>query len=141
MPRTVVPPAPLRRGGPEGAAVGGDGLPERLVKYVPAETLAFFVPLAPIVGRDRAALLVFVLVAGLVGTVGYLWLSGSRLPVDERPRRHFYALAGLAFLAWALGTSAVVQDLLGVDAIAAAVVLAVAVFLVPLADGLLSRRF
>jgi hypothetical protein len=138
MPRTVVPPVRLRGAARETA--GGDGLPERLVKYVPAETLAFFVPLAPIVGPDRDALLVVVVVAALIGTVGYLWLNGSRLEPDERPRPHFYALAGLAFLAWALGISTLVQDLVGVDEIAAAVVLAVAVFLIPLIDGVLSRR-
>lgn len=39
MPRTVVPPAELR--GARERPIGGDPLPERLVKYVPAETLAF----------------------------------------------------------------------------------------------------
>ncbi len=137
MPRTVVPPVRLRGSG--SGPVGGDGLPERLVKYVPAETLAFFVPLTAGIGTGRDALLVVVLCAGVLGTVGYLWLAGQRAAPDERPRPHFFALAAVAFVSWAVGTSPNVALLFGLDRLAAGVWLGLAVFLVPLADEVLNR--
>jgi hypothetical protein len=68
MPRTVVPPVGFRSG--RSGAVGGDDYLEKLAKYVPAEALAFFVPLSGIVGDSRPTLLWIVLVVGAVGTVG-----------------------------------------------------------------------
>lgn len=138
MPRTVVPPVRLRGPAP-GQAVGGDGLPERLVKYVPAETLAFFVPLAAGIGDKRDGLLLTVVGAGLAGTVGYLWTAGQRAKPDERPRAHFYPLAGVSFLCWALGTSPNVAALVRLDPVESAVALGLAVFLVPLLDDVLNR--
>lgn len=138
MPRTVVPPVAFRA--PDGAApVGGDSLPERLVKYVPAETLAFFVPLAASIGTHRHGLLIAALVAGLVGTIGYLWLAAQRAKPDERPLPHFYVLAATAFLCWAVGTSANVSALVRIDQTTAGVILGFAVFLVPLLDEVLIR--
>ncbi|GAA1646917.1 hypothetical protein ACFQY4_16315 [Catellatospora bangladeshensis] len=138
MPRTVVPPVRFRSSGAN-SGVGGDGLPERLVKYVPAETLAFFVPLAAVIGPDRRPLLIALLCVGLAGTVGYLWLAGQKTAADERPLPHFYALAAVAYLCWALATSPHAAALLGLDQVEAGVVLTLAVFLVPLADELLVR--
>jgi len=137
MPRTVVPPVRMRTAGAE--SVGGDSLPERLVKYVPAETLAFFVPIAAVLGADRRPLLVTVLAIGVVGTAGYLWLAGQKAAEDERPLPHFYVLACLAFLCWAVGTSAGVAGLIGLDPVGAGVVLGAAVFAVPLLDEVLNR--
>ncbi len=137
MPRTVVPPARFRGNGTPPA--GGDGLPERLVKYVPAETLAFFVPLAAGIGSGRRVLLVVVLCAGLVGTIGYLWLAGQRAAADERPRPHFFVLAAVAFVSWAVGTSPNVAGLFGVDRLVAGVWLGLAVFLIPLVDEVINR--
>jgi hypothetical protein len=138
MPRTVVPPVQFR--GPGGVLPGGgDGLPERLVKYVPAETLAFFVPLAAALGPDRGPWLITIVVAGAVGTAGYLWVAGQRTRPDERPLPHFYVLAILAFLCWALGTSGGVAGLVGLDQTEAGVVLGLAVFLIPLLDEVLNR--
>lgn len=137
MPRTVVPPVRFR--GAAERSVGGDGLPERLVKYVPAETLAFFVPTAAAIGAERDTLLVVVLVVALVGTIGYLWLAGQRAAEDERPLPHFYVLAGVAFLCWAIGTSANVSALVGMDTTTGGVVLGLAVFAVPLLDEVGNR--
>ena len=134
MPRTVVPPVSLRGK----KAVGGDQLPEKLVKYVPAETLAFFVPAAAALGTGRRGLLIVVVVAGLAGTVGYLWWQGQRAK-GKRPLPHFYVLAGLAFLCWAVGTCPNVATTIGLDQVEAGVVLGVAVFLIPLTDGVFTR--
>jgi hypothetical protein len=137
MPRTVVPP--LRYRGPRSKPVGGDALPDRLVKYVPAETLAFFVPIAAVIGTQRNALLIGVVVAGFVGTIGYLWLAAQRADAEQKPLPHFYVLAGLAFVCWAVGTSANVSALVGMDRVEAGTVLGLAVFLIPLLDEILNR--
>jgi hypothetical protein len=138
MPRTVVPPVRFR--GADGTKLtGGDSFPERLAKYVPAETLAFFVPIAGFLDTDRKPWLITVLVAGAVGTLGYLWLSRPQRDDDEQPLPHFYLLACLAFLCWAVGTSAGVASLLGLDHVGAGIVLAVAVFLIPMSDEVLNR--
>ena len=136
MPRTVVPPVRLR--GADSATAGGDSFPERLVKYVPAETLAFFVPIAALLGDDHRPWLIAALAVGVLGTVGYLLQTAPADP-DERPRPHYYVLACLAFLSWAIGTTPAVAALIHIDQTGAAFVLAVAVFLTPLADGLLNR--
>jgi len=74
--RTVVPPPALRAGGDGLGAHAGDNLPEKLVKYVPAEALAFFVPAAAGLGSDRKIWLIVIFVVGLAGTIGYLWNRG-----------------------------------------------------------------
>ncbi|HEU5109715.1 MAG TPA: hypothetical protein VFT95_14330 [Micromonosporaceae bacterium] len=140
MPRTVVPPVHFRGGRRgRGEPAGGDSLPERLVKYVPAETLAFFVPIAAVLGADRRGWLITVLVVGVAGTVGYLWLAARKANDDEKPLPHFYVLACLAFLCWAIGTSAGVADLVNLDQVEAGVVLGLAVFIIPLGDDVLNR--
>ena len=134
MTRTVVPPPP-------GESEGGDDFPTALVKYVPAETLAFFVPAAAGIGRDRSALLILVVVVGAIGTLGYLWLRAQAEPdKNKRPLLHFYVLAVIAFLVWAIGTAPSVAQLAHLDEVAAGVVLGTGVFLIPLADRLLTRR-
>lgn len=138
MPRTVVPPqAPSR---PQaGGSSNPDRIPEKIAKYVPAETLAFFVPAAAMIGSDNDSLLVVALIAGLLGTPGYLYLQAQRTSAAERPLWHFYVLAVIAFACWALAATSAVADLLGVSQSAAGVVLLIAVFLIPLADSVLNH--
>jgi len=133
MPRTVVPPVFLR-----GAKVaeGGDDFPDKLLKYVPAETLAFFVPVTAGLDSDKSGWLVVVLVAGAIGTFGYLWIAGQREPDDKKPLPYLYALAVIAFLCWAVGTSKSVADLVNVGSVGAGIILGLAVFLIPLLDQL-----
>src|SRR5947208_2235116 len=119
MPRTVVPPVGVRGGG---AGQPGDDLPTRLAKYVPAETLAFFVPATAAIGTGHKGLVALVTLAAAVGSLGVLWLNAVKLPDDERPLRHFYVLAVVAFLSWAIATSPSTADLVGVDATSAGVV-------------------
>jgi hypothetical protein len=121
-----------------GGGDSGDGLSEKLVKYVPAETLAFFVPISAGLGSSRDGVLLLVIIVAAVGTVGYLWTNGRTLAMDKRPRSHFYLLAVIAFLAWALGTNANVADLVGMDTTVAGVVLGCAIFLIPLVDEVIT---
>lgn len=135
MARTVIP-KPRERSG----EVVGDALPVKLVKYVPAEVLAFFIPLAAVVGDDRKGLLWLVTAVAVIGAPLYLAATAKRLPPEQRPARYFYLLAVLATVAWLFGTSAPAADLIGLDEVAAAVVLALAVFIIPVVDGLLDQR-
>jgi hypothetical protein len=141
MTRTVVPPPRAVASGPGGrlrGATGGDDLPTKLVKYIPGETLAFFVPAAALIGSDRDGLLVAIAIVGTIGNVGWLWYSARPEPATKRPRTHFYVLSVIAFVVWALVTAPNLADLISLDEVAAAVLLMAGVFLIPLADGILN---
>jgi hypothetical protein len=143
MPRTVVPATPERSTrAPQDSAGGarGDDLPTKLVKYVPAEALAFFVPAAAAIGSGNDVLLIIIVAVGAIGTAGWLWYNASSLPAPERPLVHFYALAVIAFLVWALATAPNVAAIVRLDTVTTGVILAIGVFLIPLVDGILERR-
>ncbi|MEO6196102.1 MAG: hypothetical protein ABIS20_24035 [Thermoanaerobaculia bacterium] len=119
-----------------------DSYADKLVKYIPAEVIGFFIPayaLATQVSGHWAQWLVLGLCA--LGTVGYLMIKA---PKDAPPRWYFYILALLSFLAWAIGTSDALTNLLqtGNDEntkLVGKLILAAAVFLIPLIDSLLTR--
>jgi hypothetical protein len=123
---------------PGAPPVVGDGIPEKLVKYVPAETLAFFVPFSAAIGPERTGLLIAVLVVSAITTVGYLWWQGQSLPREQQPLPHYYVLAVIAFACWAFATAPSVTALLGADALVAALVLAGGVALIPMTDQFLT---
>lgn len=142
MPRTVVPPQPATAPGAGGAAGDPtDKLPEKLAKYVPAETLGFFVPISAVIGTGDEALLIAVIAVALVGTPAYLWMVAPNAPDPTRPRVFFYALAELALACWLVGTSGVTQHLVGVSDKAGGVILGCATFLIPIIDGVLNKAF
>lgn len=137
MARTVVPPP---RGARAAGSLGqGDGISEKIIKYVPAETLAFFVPATAAAGADEEGWLIVALIAGALGNFGWLWLSAQSITEEaKRPLRHFYVLAIVAFGCWAIATSPAVAELIGVGDVAAGLILLLGVFLIPLADGILN---
>jgi hypothetical protein len=141
MARTVIPPQAAGTRSDGSQAESGDKFPDKLVKYVPAETLAFFTPISASLGPGRTSLLIIAIIAGIIGTPGYLWLTARRLPKAKRPTIHFYLLAIVAFACWALGTSTSVDTLVGVDTVTAGGVLTIAVFLIPLIDNLITAAF
>jgi hypothetical protein len=132
VPRTVVPPVRFRDS--QDAGIGGDQYSVRLAKYVPGETLAFFVPAAAGLGARHNAVLVGAIVVGLLGTIVYLWLAAGKADVDQRPLPHFYLLAALAFLCWTVGVSSNVAALVHIDPTIGGFVLTAAVFLIPMLD-------
>src|SRR6266850_2593168 len=69
-----------------------DGYAEKLVKYIPAEVVAFFAPLATL-AQDRSGLLIALALVGLIATPAYLWQSSRRLPPKKQPLVHTYVLA------------------------------------------------
>ena len=145
MARTVIPPQAIstkvtaEKLRSEEAQEKGDNYSDKLVKYVPAETLAFFVPAAAYVGQDRQALLIAVVVIAVLGTAGYLFKRSRSLPLKQRPTWIYYVLAVIAFLCWAIGTTPSVARLAGIDQVVAGLVLLGAVFLIPLADDVTSK--
>ena len=136
VPRTVVPRSRKLRGAGDAQP---DGFPQKLIKYVPAEVLAFFVPATAALGPTREGLLWVAVAVAVIGTPGYLFLQSRALSPAEQPRLAFYALAVIAFLCWAVGTSTSVAGLVGLDEIEAGFLLAAAVFLVPLIDGVIDE--
>jgi hypothetical protein len=137
MIRTVVYPD----GGPSAAAAGraappADDLSDKLLKYIPGEVIAFYVPIYALVPKDAAWGLVTVLVLGAAGSVGYLF---ARADKTSPPRFYFYLLSVAAFLAWALGTSSVGTDLWSWPEWCSRAAIPVAVFVIPLVDEVLTR--
>ena len=114
-----------------------DDYSDKLIKYVPAEVVAFFIPIGALL-QDRLNLLIVAAIVGLVATPGYLWRSAQSLPVSQRPPMHTYVLAGVSFAVWAIATSAI-GGMIGLDSVASAFLLGVTVFLIPLADSILAR--
>lgn len=161
MPRAVVLPelaqaargAPVSDGqereaygsGPAGEADSGSGLPspdaygERLVKYIPGEALAAFLPLSTFVSSD---VLLVALLAGCTVGAG-LWAvnrNADLKPELRQPAGRVAGFAVVAFLAWAGGTSQGTQELIGLPPQAGAVVLTVVALILPAIDRLLARR-
>lgn len=116
--------------------LSADGMAEKIVKYVPAEVLAFYAPAYALIPEGDLLLRRIVLGAGLMGTVVYLLAAR---PKSAGPPAYFYVLAAIAFLAWAIGVSDVGVQLLGLSSAASKVLFAVGVFLIPGIDEALTR--
>jgi hypothetical protein len=128
MPRTIV--YSNTRGRP------GDDYPTKLVKYVPAEVVSFFLVTTSLFS-DREPILIVTLIACLAGTPLYLYLASLRVEPLNRPRLYSYVLALIAFAAWAVGTSTAVDDLFRIDKALGQFLLLLTVFLIPGIDTLL----
>jgi hypothetical protein len=152
MPRTVVYPIPAHRrprtktpaietvSSAKDAVPKADSLTEKLLKYIPAEVIAFYLSAYVLAGQWGEPARWAVLAAGFVGTATYLFASADK---ENPPHWYFYLLAMLSFLAWAIGTSSVGVDLFKWDPTKAEgmsqLIVAVAVFLIPLTDQLLTK--
>lgn len=142
MIRTVVHSAPIRPQGAEDADIQTkDNYSDKLVKYIPAEVIAFYLPMYTYVlssvtvnGAVTSKTPLFVvLLISLLGVVGYMYVRRS-----PTTNWYFYALSAVAFLAWAIGTSSVGQNLFGLPELYNKVILMTGIFLVPMFDELLS---
>jgi hypothetical protein len=140
MIRTIVYHGPPQQqvklaGGDKSAADSApqDGYLQKLVKYVPAEVLAVFVPLSA-AAKDSHWLAWVVVAAGAVATVGYLMYHASALPKKKQPKPYMYIIALAAFFLWAGGTSETVRSLVNVSPVVAEVFLGLGALLMPLAD-------
>ncbi len=141
--RTVVYPLP----GAADAAVKGqsaqqqsDNYGDKLVKYIPAEVIAFFLPAYTLAAKLQNLWWVgwLILVLSTLALIGYLLLRSDQ---NNPPHWYFYILSVGAFLAWAVGTSSAGVDLFHLDQseITGKLIVMGAVFLIPLVDELLTR--
>jgi len=133
---------------PESHAETGSRVPDdykaKLVKYIPAEVIGFYLPAyalvtksSPIVAdTDKPTAQIIVLVVSLLGLIGYLFIRSDK---NSPPRIYFYLLAGLAFLAWAIGTSSVGQDVFHIPEWWNELTVLAAVFLIPMLDEMITR--
>lgn len=98
MARAFVYP-PKTGDGPVVAAEDGfpaDDYLAKLVKYVPAEVIAFFTPIAAFIGTDDG-LIATVFVLGALGTLLWVYVSSRRVPETKRGRWYTYALSLIAY--------------------------------------------
>lgn len=146
-PTTEAPPSVEER--PDGPPAGSgadrrgeeaDGYREKLLKYVPAEVLAFFVPASALVDADREELVLLIFFAGVVGTLLYLHLANRQVVPEQQAPWWNYGLAVAAFAVWALATSPATAALVNLDEQAVGVILAVGALLIPGADLLGTRE-
>jgi hypothetical protein len=119
--------------------IPSDGYLERLVKYVPAEVLVFFLPTVTLAGPQHPGLVVAILLAGLAATPLWQFVHALSLPADQRPYLHYYFLASIAYVAWAIGASNAVQVVFGLDPFAVTTILAIVVLVVPGLDIVLAH--
>jgi hypothetical protein len=143
IPTTAGPLAPTaaKRAKPD------DDYRERILKYIPGETLAFFVPASAAAAAADARAHLLALVIGIVGNVLYLRWTARRLPKGKRVLPHYYWLSTWAFLIWAFTTSAPLVDslpsglLFGIpNSVSVGIVLLATVFLTPVVDDELAAR-
>lgn len=113
--------------------VPADTYTEKLVKYVPAEIIAFYVPAYALIGKTATGAAV-TLAVGAIATFVYLQWQVRREP--KKQPWTFYVLAVLAFFGWALGISTVGTVLFGLTAEVSAFILLVLVLAIPALDGL-----
>ena len=141
MARTIVYPPRTRDAGVlAGAGDSSDNITTKIAKYIPGEVIGPILPLLTLAEKqtDSQLWLVICLVAGLIATPIYLWVSAPNVP-EEKPRWFFYVLGPIAFIAWAIGTRGAIATLLGFDLNAGSIILAIAVFLIPLIDHFLTK--
>jgi hypothetical protein len=124
------------RGGP-GLDTPNDSYRERLVKYIPVETIALFIAVYgityylsgteswyPVVAR-------WCLILGLTGTVLYLW------KVENVTDGVQLGISAIGFLIWVCALGVItVASLPFYNAVAAGLLLVVWVFLAPLIEGM-----
>ncbi|WP_455377297.1 hypothetical protein [Petrachloros mirabilis] len=118
-----------------------DGIPEKLVKYIPAETVAFFVAVYPLFADkpDQDVVLkpyqVGVLILGIVGTLLYFYARSDK---TKPPRLYFYLFVIVAFLGWAIGSSTVGEDLFKLPTVFKSAAIPTVVFIIPILDEALT---
>jgi hypothetical protein len=123
-------PGPIAEGDDETSKP--DGYATKLVKYVPAETVAFvsFISLAPL----RGALAWAVFAAALIGSIIYIALKG--------PQPWYGMLLVLvSTFVWVLATTNFGEVLLGLTYSTSRVILGITVFIIPGVDEFVTRLF
>ena len=118
-----------------------DGYREKLIKYVPAEATAFFLPAAALLNaRDTGRLSwIVVLILGMVITV--LFVGGTVSTENPLPPYYTYILAVAAFIVWSFGTTQIGSSLFdNWESAIADIAVGAGVFIIPGIDQFVTRR-
>jgi hypothetical protein len=141
MPRTIsYSTNNTSKGFGPGTAKGGGKKPdddygERLLKYVPAETLSFFAPATGFISpRHYVGMTVVVVLVGVLGNIIYNMLRKS-----ETVMLHYYVLSTVAFIVWAWTVDPKFAELCNLDDATVHLILLIAVFLLPGIDSVLAK--
>jgi hypothetical protein len=102
---------------------------ERVAKYVPAEVIAAYLALLPVViqgtstdSDERTVFLAVIFGVGIIFTPLYLW----RFPGESAVKKYQLVISSLAFLAWSYSIPEGLFDDIGIyNRVAAAIILAV----------------
>jgi hypothetical protein len=137
MPRTIVYPHPPIRNFASGALSDQpDRYGDKLVKYIPAEALAFYLPMYTLMKDQGPGSRYAAFIVAVLGVPLYLFTRSDR---SSPPNWYYYVISVLAFVAWAIGTSTLGQDLFALSEVSSKFVTGCAVFLLPAVDALLTR--
>lgn len=112
-----------------------DSYLSKLVKYVPVEGLAPFIPIATLAGSGLKLWVTFVAALAL----GILLIAVQAKQGNENPRGWFYPFVIIAFCAWSVGASEEFRDLLNVSSSTGAWFLALTAAVLPAADAGLEK--
>lgn len=121
-----------------------DGYLDRLIKFIPAETITLFTAIAVYAaGRETQVMLWVALLITFVATPVYLFVAAIPLPANQKPRLWMYPLALLAFVVWAIFTNDSVRQVpdIDVDEGWATFLLVTSVLLIPAVDQALGALF
>ena len=118
------------------AGDGGDSYLNKLVKYVPVEGLAPFIPIATLAGDNDARLWITFGVTLVVGLA--LIIAQAR---DENPRLWYWPFVVIAFFAWSVGASEEFRELLEASDTFGAWLLGLTAVALPALDSALETIF
>jgi hypothetical protein len=119
-------------GGPAPEGQESDQYLAKLAKYVPGEVTAFYIGAYGL--ADSNAGRCVILIIGVLATPMWAFAFSAR-----RLAAYFYLLSAAAFLAWAIGTSDVGNQLVGLGQSSARLILVSAAFGIPLVDEVLTK--
>lgn len=112
----------------------------RLGKHVPGEALSVFLVITTGGDVSETILAIAIVVITVVAVI-YRHNRNAQLPQREQANGVVYDVFTIvAFLAWALGTSAQTQHLIGLDARDAVVLMALVAFALPAIDDAVGRK-
>jgi hypothetical protein len=102
MGRLITPRSPVALTAGESATTGPDSTSERVLKYIPAEVVAFYVAAIGIVdtvaddNKSKSAAYVIIFLVGMGAAPAYVW----KLAGVGQPKRFQMFWAALAFAIW-----------------------------------------
>lgn len=125
---------------PGGQAENPDDYKTKLLKYIPGEVLAFFIPATAAIGSDEEGWLIAAFIVGAAGTILYLLMENRKVEQGKQAKPWSYLLALAAFTVWALATSPATANVIDLKQKNAGFILLFAAFIIPAVDSLLTKE-